>query len=150
MNGAHLHLILNHAPVVGLAFATLALLYGVIVKDAGARRLALLVTFVAGLAAVPAFLTGEGAEDVVKSLPDVAKATIEEHEKAADFALAAGLVTAVVALGALALPKMTKRPTLAGKLFVATLVVTLWADSVLARTAYLGGQVRHTEIHGPG
>ena len=148
MNGAHLHLLINHAPVVGLAFATAALAYALVVKHPAVRQLALLLTVVAGLSAIGAFLTGDPAEDVAEKLPDVTKAMIHEHEDAADYALWTCQITALAALAALILPRARPQSTLSSKLFVATLLLALFTDTVLARTAWLGGQIRHTEIRG--
>ena len=33
-------------------------------------------------------------------------------------------------------------------LLAVVLIVALWAASVVGRTAYLGGKIRHTEVHG--
>jgi hypothetical protein len=133
-------------PSSGLALATACLIYGLVVKTPEVRQLALLITVVAGLSAIGAFLTGEPAEDVVESLPGVTKALIHEHEAAADYALWTCQITALTALAALIVPRLRPQSRLAAKLFAATLLLALFTDTVLARTAWLGGQIRHTEI----
>ena len=144
MSLTHLHLILNHIPVVG-TFCGLGLLAFALWRDSeDIKRAALGVLVMAALVAIPAYLTGEPAEDGVKGLPGVAKAVIEQHEAAAGVALGG-----VLALGALALvgliwfrgkrllPAWFGGITLAGALIVSGLMA--WAAS-------LGGEVRHTEI----
>ena len=72
MNDAHLHLLVNHLPIVGamlsLPLFGLALLMP---KDRGALRAAVLVAVFTALGGVAADLTGEPAEEVVEGLPDV-------------------------------------------------------------------------------
>ena len=103
MNGAHLHLLLTHGPVLGLVFGTILLGYAWWRGGEEVRRLALVFTAVAGLLALPAYFTGEDAEDIVETLPGVSKSVIHEHEEAAEGAAIAAVVTAVLALGGFAL-----------------------------------------------
>jgi hypothetical protein len=69
---------------------------------------------------------------------------IEEHEDAALWAIIAMESAGVVALVSLVLAR--RRGTVPRGALIATLVVSLWAASVVARTAQLGGMIRHTEI----
>ena len=98
------------------------------------------------VAVVSVYLTGEPAEEVVEHVPGVAERRIEDHE---EFALAA-LVAAEV-LGAVTLAGLVRfgrgRPHPAW-LMRTMLALGLVAVALLARTANLGGHIRHTEIHG--
>ena len=144
MNGAHLHLLINHIPVLGTFFG-LALLAFAAWKRSDELRKAALGTFViAALAAVTTYLTGEPAEDGVKGLPGVIAALIGRHEEAAGIALGGGIALGVVALGGLiwfrgGRPIKNWFSTLA---LAAAILVT----GLMAWTANLGGQIRHTEI----
>lgn len=144
MNQAHIHLILNHIPVLG-TFVGLALLIGAYYAKSSALRVASLSTFVlTAIVAVVVFLTGEPAEDIVKSFPGVAGAAIELHEAAGKISLIAALGLGFISLGALYL---SRRP---GALQTASLSLTLFvavvAGGLMAWTANLGGQIRHPEI----
>jgi hypothetical protein len=79
----------------------------------------------------------------VEHLPAVIHDDIEEHEDAGKFALISVLIAGAVALAALFIPKRSRM------LSRVTLILAIWAFSVVARTAWLGGQIRHSEIH-PG
>ena len=144
MNVAHLHLLLNHLPVLGPIFGLALLLLGLWRESEPFKRVALGVLLVAALLAVPVYLTGEPAEDAVQMLPGVSKAITEKHEEVAVVAF-----TAMVALGAIALGGLIRyRGSRAVAPWFATvlLAATLLTSALMAWTAGLGGQVRHTEI----
>ena len=63
---------------------------------------AAVVLVIVALAAVPVYLTGEPAEDGVKSLPDVSKDFMERHEEAAGAAFTGVVVLGVIGYFALA------------------------------------------------
>lgn len=143
MNLAHLHLALNHVPVIGIPVALAFLIYGLYGKNQSSIRFALIV--LVGLAAmvIPVYLTGEPAEELVENLPGVAESFIEAHEDAAMFSLYLTLITGVAAAAALMLQKDPNKSRLInfGVLGVAILAVVS-----LVYTANLGGKVRHTEL----
>lgn len=142
MNGAHLHVILNHLPVLLIPFAAVCLAHAVKFGNDKTRVFSLaMLILVAGLA-VPTYLTGEPAEDIVEKVQGVSEDAIEEHEDAGTFALISSLTVGVAAIGALVLPAGNKRKW-ATRI---TLILALWATTVLARTAFLGGQIRHSEF----
>jgi hypothetical protein len=97
MNGAQLHLMLNHLPVMGTLFSLLLLAWSLIRRSAEIQKLALGVALLAGLSSVPAYLTGEPAEEVIEHMAGVDEAYIEEHESMGKFALWCGVALGVVA-----------------------------------------------------
>lgn len=143
MNLAHIHLILNHIPVVGIPVALVFLVYGICGKNQSSQRFALLVLI--GLAAMvlPVYFTGEPAEEVVEHLPGVVESFIEAHEEAAMFSLVLTLITGAAAFIALWFQKDQVKSRLAnlGVVGFASLAIVS-----LLYTANLGGKVRHTEL----
>ena len=96
------------------------------------------------LLALPAYLTGEPAEDVVKALAGFSRSLIEQHEKAATVAFTGVVVLGTAALAGLLLFRAGKRvPTWFGSLMLAA---SLIVSVLMAWTANVGGQIRHTEI----
>ncbi len=144
MNSAHLHLLLNHAPVLGTIFGAGLLVFAVWKKSQEETKAALGFLVVAGLLTVPAYLTGEPAEGVVGSLPGVSQSVIEQHEEAATIAFVAVAVLGVGALIGLVLFRKGKAVPLWFGYVV--LAASLLVGGLMAWTANLGGQVRHTEI----
>lgn len=144
MNAAHLHLMLNHLPVVGTAFCLLLLGWARWRKSDELGRVSLGAFVIVTLLAMPAYFTGEPAEELVEHLPGVTHAVIERHEQAAQVA-----VTAQTVLGALALTGLLafrRATTIPGWFTTLMLAVAVIVAALMARTANLGGQVRHTEI----
>ena len=81
MTLVHLHLVLNHVPVVG-TFVGIALLLVALARRSRELTLASFGVFVASAAVtVPVYLTGEPAEDRVERLAGVSGAVIERHEE---------------------------------------------------------------------
>src|SRR5689334_14228815 len=103
MNAPHLHLLLNHVPVLGTIFGLGLLAFAMVRRDPPLQRVACGVFVLAALLAVPAYLTGEPAEATVKGLPGVVDQLIERHENAAGVALGG-----VIALGLAALAGMLR------------------------------------------
>jgi hypothetical protein len=144
MNFPQLHLMLNHVPIVGFIAAYGLLLYALWRRSAEARRIALAGMFLSGLIILPVLITGNVSEDVVENLPGVVKAAIGRHEDAADYAAAMSMVAGAAAFVALLLDRWRPRHARLG--VTAVLVLALLATAALARTAHLGGQIRHPEI----
>ena len=144
MDAAHIHLLLNHVPLISILIGFFLLGAGLFFRKDDLKTAALLLFFVSGLVTVPVYLTGEGAEDKIEGLPGVSEVWIHNHEEAAEFALTSVLALAGISLlGLLAGPK---RPKIYVPVILIALAGSFFAETVMARTAYLGGQIRHTEI----
>lgn len=144
MNGAQIHLLLNHFPLSALIFALPILAFGKFKNNNTAIQIGFGLLVAGGLAVIGTYLSGEEAEDVIENLPGFAKNIVEEHEAAAKFGLIWTLVCA--ALAAFGLFMMNVKNRLPKWLLVAVLVLNLFTLTVLARTNHLGGQVTHSEI----
>ncbi len=147
MNYPHLHLMLNHVPVVGAIVALLLLSWSLVSRRRDFIRLSLFVTLLAGLSVYPAFLSGDEASEQLEDVRGFDHDLVEEHEESADWALWALLGTgAIAALGLWASRKDREVPRWAG---VAAMAGLILSTSVIARTAWLGGEIRHPEAAGP-
>jgi hypothetical protein len=143
MSVLHLHLLLNHVPVIGAVLAVLLLAFALARRSGELSKAALGLVALIAAVSVAVFLTGEPAEEVVEGLPGFSHALVERHEEAALVATVAmgalgGLaLLALAAFRGRALPRWATGAALAGTLGVAGL---------MGYTANLGGQIRHTEI----
>jgi hypothetical protein len=145
MSGAHLHLLLNHLPVIGTLLALLLLAYAQLRGSQELTRASLGIFAIAAVMGLAAFLTGEPAEEVVKRLPGIEKSAIHEHEEAALVATwLLGLVGAVSLGGLIAFRK--RDGGVPRRFGVLVLALSLFPTLAMARTANLGGKIRHTEI----
>jgi len=143
MNWPHVHLMLNHLPVLGTVFGLALLGWGLIRRNEMLQRIALVTFVLTALSAIPVFLTGEPAEDMVERLAGTAAQAIEAHEEAAVVAL-----IAIEALGAFALVALLlfRRRVIPRPLVAAALVFALATSGWMAQTANLGGRIRHAEL----
>lgn len=144
MNLAHVHLMLTHFPVVGSVIVALLLALALHRRSDELGRASLLLAAIIGAVSVVVYVTGEPAEELVERLPGVSEAITERH---ADDALVATIV--VAALGALSLAVLAMhrgRRALSRRTMGAALALALVACVAMGYTAFLGGQVRHTEI----
>jgi hypothetical protein len=117
MSGVHLHLLLNHIPVLGTIGALLLLVAGLWSKSDDIRRASLYGFVLIALLTIPVYLTGDPAKDAVRGLPGVTRALVEEHEAAALFGMISASITGVFAL--VAIIAEIKRPGIYRKLTIA-------------------------------
>jgi uncharacterized membrane protein len=143
MNWAHIHLLLNHIPVIGFILGVLLSLLAVLKKSEELKRVTMGIFVFTAAIALPVYFTGEPAEELVEHLPGVSEAFIEQHERAAVFSLVAAVVTGIVALTGLIIFRRAEK--LPNWIATATLVLSLIASGLMGWTANLGGQIRHTE-----
>lgn len=147
MNGAEIHLMLNHVPILGTLIVAGLLVYGLARAQEPVVRAALWLLVVVGLVGVVTYLTGEAAEEVVEEALDVSHEIIESHEH---FALWGLIATGVATLGALAGLFVHRTRPIGNGFAGVVLLLTLVAFGTLGYTAYLGGQINHPEIRADG
>jgi uncharacterized membrane protein len=147
MNSAHLHLILNHIPVIGIWFAVIFFLIAVLRKDQELKRLSLLAIIVIALITIPVYLTGQSAEGIVEHMRGVSEEMIEQHEKFGLISLIAMLAIGAVALAGLLIYRgAAKMP---GWFIALALAASIIAGALVIWTSNLGGQIHHPEAR-PG
>jgi uncharacterized membrane protein len=139
----HLHLLLNHVPVLGAYLAILVLAAALVKRRSDWARAGLWLVVALTAVAVGVYFTGESAEEAVEHLPGVAEAAIERHEEVAKLATIVFATAGVLALGAL----LARRKREIGRgLAAAALGVMLVVGGAIGYAAGLGGLVRHTEL----
>ena len=144
MSWGHLHLLLNHVPVIGTLLALLLLLVAFVRKSEELKKVTLGLFVLIALVTIPVYLTGDPAEEMIENIPGISKVMIERHEDAALFSLIAVEVAGTIALAALLL--FNRKKWLGNLLAIVTLAFSLLTGGLLAWTSNLGGQIRHTEI----
>ncbi len=143
MSTVHLHLLLNHIPVVGSLVAVALFAAAFFLKETVSTKFALAFTAATAAVAVIVYFTGGAAEEAVEKLAGVTERAINTHEEAAEVTtIAIGIFGGLSALALIMLrsrraPRWLALSGLAGSLAV---------SGLMAWTANLGGQIRHTEI----
>ena len=143
----HLHLMLNHIPILGAIFLALLLGFALWRNHPIIQRVTLAGTVLVALLTIPVYFTGEPAEEAIEHSPDFNEDLVEQHEDRGMITLIVVLVTGAAAVGTLALARGGKalRPALL-RLVLLGLVAS---SAIAAWTALDGGQIRHPEVR-PG
>jgi len=144
MNAAHLHLMFNHLPIVGLGFAILLNLLAVFGKSPEVKKLSCWFYILIGLLAILPILTGDGAGEILETYPGISKDAIENHETWAYIFFYGLMLNGVLSLTALWFSR--KKPELVKKLGLATLVIALVLLFFAYQTGVTAGKIRHPEI----
>lgn len=144
MNQAHLHLIITHLPIFGSLLGAFVLGYGLWSKSNSTKIAAYGLFVLSAIGAGIAYLTGEGAEEVVEKIQGISENIIGQHEEFAMYSLVSLIALGVSSLFALYVTY--KNTTLAKTASLITLTLSLVSFALVAQTGYLGGQIRHTEI----
>jgi len=149
MDATHLHLIVNHLPIMGSFLAVPVLILALwrrqepYVFAAAALLLAL-----GGVGAVVADQTGDRAEEAVEDLPGVSEHLIHEHEERAEVAVPLAVVTGLAGLAVLGWSLRRREVSLPAGGVV--LVLAVATAGVAAWTGQAGGLIRHTELRADG
>jgi hypothetical protein len=144
MDLAHIHLLLNHFPVIGGIMGGGLFVLSLISKSDDLKRTSLAVLLGIALLSIPTYISGNGAQDAIKSLPDVSKSLVETHEAAALVALAFMEVTGAFAwLGLWQFRRLARVPNWN---LAVILILTLSSLGLMTRASNIGGEIRHAEI----
>jgi len=144
MNDAHLHLVVNHFPIIGTILGLGILITGIILKNNTVKSTAYVLFIVAAIFAAFSMGTGEGAEEMVEDMPNIGKQIIHEHEEMAE-----KLAIVLYFLGVISLVGLyTNLKNKAKANLVSYLAVAIGAVAVFLaqQTGTTGGEIRHTEI----
>jgi len=144
MNDAHLHLLVNHFPIIGTIFGLGILIAGIVLKNNAVKNVSYTLFIIASIFAAISMSTGEGAEELVEDMPSVGKQIIHEHEELAEkLAVVLYILGAVSLFGLYTNIKNHSKAKLTSFLVLVIAVVGV----VLAKSVGTsGGEIRHTEI----
>ena len=144
MNEAHLHLIINHFPIVGLFIGIIILTVGIGFKFDNSKRTALLIIIGSVIASYISFETGEGAEEIVENLPNVTEKLIHEHEEMAEFFMGTQWMLLLVSLITLFLDWKQKK--IAHYSYILLLILSCSSMYFAKKVGTSGGEIMHSEI----
>ena len=144
MNDAHLHLVVNHFPIIGTILGLAILITGIILKNKTVINTAYSLFIVAAIFAAFSMGTGEGAEEMVEDMPSIGKEIIHEHEEMAE-----KLAIVLYALGVISLLGLFmnyKNNTKSNSVSYVAVIIAVIAVFFAQQTGTTGGEIRHTEI----
>ena len=144
MNEAHLHLVVNHFPIIGTILGFGILLVGVISKNNSVKNTAYCLFILGAVFAFSSMATGEGAEEMVEDMPSIGHKIIHEHEEMAEkLAVVLYLLGLVSIAGLYTNFKNHSKAILVSFLALAIATVGIFLGQ---QTGTTGGEIRHTEI----
>ena len=121
-----------------------ALLGGLIVKSEIVQRTAFAIFIFGAICTLPAFISGEGAEEILEKISDVSHKIIHEHEEKAEiFAWASYFLGVLASIGLWANWKQKSFAKILSYLILAFGVLVIF---LAAQTGTSGGEIRHPEI----
>jgi hypothetical protein len=151
LNLPHVHLLLNHLPIIGTFIAFGLFLVSLIGKRNDLRQASLALFALLALLSIPTYMSGDAAHEALKDSPDLSKDLIETHQGAAFLAFVFMEIT-----GGLALIGLWPFSRIAGKSpsassparwnISAVLVFSVVTMVLMAIAGNTGGVIRHPEI----
>jgi hypothetical protein len=138
--------LLNHFPTIGFSVGLGLFVVSMLSKGDDLKRASLVIFFLIAVISIPTYLSGNAAHEAIQDLPEVSAVSVGAHEDAALIAFAAMQITGFMAWIALWQYRQTSimsRWNLSLLILLSSLTFVL-----MARTAYIGGLIRHPEING--
>jgi uncharacterized membrane protein len=140
----HVHIMLNHFPIILAVMGALAALLGLVRSRRGVWIYACASLTLAAITVVPTYFTGEPAEEGLHRPWYISRAAIHEHE---DAALIAAILVGVAGLVALVawrrLVRYPRELSLPGGLRAAVVITALLAAGAIGYASLLGGYIMH-------
>jgi NO-binding membrane sensor protein with MHYT domain len=152
MDWAHIHIALNHFPIILAVMGAAAAVLATLRPRRGAWMYSAASLTLAGVTVVPTYFTGEPAAKFLARPWYIARGSIHDHESSA---LISTILIGVAALiAAVAWRRMVRYPretSLPGALRSALLVGSIVASAHIFYTSLLGGRIIHDSeiLRGP-
>ncbi|GEM54512.1 hypothetical protein B0A58_06730 [Flavobacterium branchiophilum NBRC 15030 = ATCC 35035] len=144
MNEAHLHLVINHFPIIGPILGFGILLIGIFLKNNTLKNTAYIIFIVSSLFGIASMSTGEEAEELVEKLPNIGHEIIHEHEEIAEkLALTLNILGLVAIFGLFLNLKNHVRAHIIS--YIAA-VLGIIGIAIATQVGTTGGAIRHIEL----
>jgi uncharacterized membrane protein len=144
MNDAHLHMVVNHFPIIGTILAIGILVAGLLNKNQSIINTAYILFIIGAIFGILSMNTGEGAEELVEDMPGIGWKIIHEHEELAEkMALLLDILGVLSLVGFYFQYKRNSKQKLVSYLILIIGIASLF---VIQKVGTSGGEIRHTEI----
>ena len=144
MNDAHLHMVVNHFPIIGTILGLGILIAGVIFKNNTIKNTAYSLFIIGAVFSAVSMATGEGAEHMVEDMPNVGHHIIHEHEEIAE---KLAIVMYLLGISSIIGFYMNVKENAKAKILCFVILALAIAATIIAiSVGTSGGEIRHTEI----
>ncbi len=144
MNGPQLHLLINHFPIVGFFLITPLVIFSILKNDLYLKKISLIGVFLISLFAIPAYFTGEPAEEGLEEVIELSESQVHQHEEAGEKGIILSLITGFLSLAVFFQSKKTN--TISNKSMFLVALLCLFTSFCMAWIGHEGGKIRHSEI----
>lgn len=145
MEVSHIHIVINHVPLLGTAFGLILLISGLIFKNKSLEKVGLITFVVIGLATIGTYFSGKKAIGPIKEIAGTSREAIHEHSDMAETALYLMLGLMLASLTVLIVQWRSKtRKTGPMNGIVIVLAITTFVFMSIVNN--LGGKVRRPEL----
>jgi|RhiMetdeSRZDD1v2_1073273.scaffolds.fasta_scaffold401522_2 uncharacterized membrane protein len=144
LNLAHLHLLLNHWPIIGTLIAFALFAVALAAKSDDLKKASLAIFTIMALFTIPTYTSGNAAYEIIRKDTAVSKTMVDLHQGAALLTLVFLEITGGVAWLALWQYRRVKEPK--RWTLTAVLVLSIVTIGLLTITGNSGGDIRHPEI----
>lgn len=141
---AHLHLLVNHFPIVGSIFISVMFIIALLFKNVFLQKVSLWFLVVVALSTALTYVSGDGTKAAVRGLSQVSDNMVAAHEQAARYGLVIMFVAGLLALVGIVL--YSKKSVLPLYFRISVVVVLLISIVILTYIGFLGGLIMHPEI----
>jgi uncharacterized membrane protein len=143
MNAAHVHLLVNHLPILFPLAGIMVLVIGFTTKSDSVKRASYILFILGACGAFIAMQSGERTEEIAESI-GLSNYFIERHEESAEvFAIVSYILGSISILGFWAVTKQKSFATALGMVILNVAVIAMYFAK---ETGTTGGEIRHTEI----
>lgn len=144
MDELHLHLVVNHLPIIFPVVGIIILLIGIFTKSEVTKRNAYIIFILGAITSIAAMGTGEGAEDSATKIAGLSENLIKKHEEASEIFAALTYVLGAISLVALIASFRNSAISKYAPFLVGILAVVALFFAQKAGTT--GGEIKHNEI----
>jgi hypothetical protein len=144
MNAAHIHLLLNHFPTIGLGIGLVLFAIAILRRSEELQRTGLVILFLTSALTIVAYVSGNDAHEALKEEPGLSDTLMRAHESAALVAFT--LMQAMGFFSWIGLWIRDRHPRFAGWNLGVVLILGISTFGLMAQAANLGGEIRHPEI----
>jgi hypothetical protein len=153
MYSAHYHLLLNHLPILGTFIGLVLFVVALAVNKDDLKQASLAMFAVLALLAIPAYMSGNAAQLVIKDYPNVSMELIATHQGAAFLAFIFIEITgafSLIGLWQFARTRPDGGTTTLGWNTLVVMLLSLATVGLMSVAGNTGGDIRHPEIAGEG
>jgi uncharacterized membrane protein len=144
MNEAHLHMVVNHFPIIGTILAIGILIAGLLSKNRSIINTSYVLFVIGAIFGILSMNTGEGAEELVEDMSGIGWKIIHEHEELAEkMALLLDVLGVLSLVGFYFQYKKNAKEKLVSYIILLIGIASLF---VIQKVGTSGGEIRHTEI----